>query len=106
MKRAGRLSTHPSSLIPHPSSLTTMYSGVIERYREYLPVCPECPVVSLNEGNTPLVRAPRLAQWIGGPLDVYLKLEGMNPTCSFKDRGMTVAVSKAVQDGMRTIMCA
>src|SRR5579872_99158 len=83
-----------------------MYSGLIERYREYLPVTDATPNVTLHEGNTPLVPAPRLAEWIGAGLSVYLKCEGLNPTCSFKDRGMTVAVSRAAEAGMRTVMCA
>jgi threonine synthase len=92
-----------------------MYSGLIERYREYLPVTDATPVVSLGEGATPLIRAPRLASWITQHptpntqhpiLDVYLKFEGLNPTCSFKDRGMTMAVSKAAEAGAKTIMCA
>jgi threonine synthase len=83
-----------------------MSVGVIERYREYLPVDDSTPVVSLAEGSTPLVAAPRLARAIHPNLTLYLKLEGLNPTGSFKDRGMTVAVSKAVESGLRTVMCA
>ncbi len=83
-----------------------MYAGLIERYRAFLPVTKATPIISLLEGDTPLIRAPRIAQWIGGPLDVYLKFDGLNPTCSFKDRGMTMAVSKAAEAGMQTIMCA
>src|SRR3569832_552526 len=92
-----------------------MYAGLIERYREYLPVTESTPVISLHEGATPLIRAPRLASWITQhpapitehpPLDLYLKYEGLNPTCSFKDRGMTMAVSKAAEAGMETVMCA
>src|SRR5512138_2314640 len=83
-----------------------MSSGVIERYRTFLPVEDGTPVVSLSEGSTPLVPAPRLAGAIHSNLTLYLKLEGLNPTGSFKDRGMTVAVSKALESGMRTVMCA
>jgi len=79
-------------------------SGVIERYRERLPFAPGDPVVSLNEGSTPLVPAPRLSERVGA--EVLLKLEGANPTGSFKDRGMTCAVSAAVREGAEAIICA
>ena len=81
-----------------------MYRGLIERYRDRLPVTDATPVVTLHEGNTPLVPAPVLSQRVGA--DVYLKVEGANPTGSFKDRGMTVAVSKAVESGAKAIICA
>src|SRR5690348_16279829 len=87
--------------------LTTAHCGVIDRYREYLPLSPKAPVVSLCEGNTPLVSAPRLAEAIGAPqISLYLKLEGLNPTGSFKDRGMTVAVSDALFKGSKAIISA
>jgi threonine synthase len=78
--------------------------GVITRYRERLPFAPEDPVVSLGEGSTPLVPAPRLSERLGA--EVWLKLEGANPTGSFKDRGMTCAVSAAAREGSRAIVCA
>jgi threonine synthase len=78
--------------------------GVIERYRDRLPFGPDDPVVSLDEGSTPLVRAPRLSERAGA--EVWLKLEGANPTGSFKDRGMTCAVSAAAREGSRAIVCA
>jgi len=78
--------------------------GIIERYRERLPFAPEDPVVSLDEGSTPLVLAPRLSGRVGA--EVWLKLEGANPTGSFKDRGMTCAVSAAVREGAQAIVCA
>src|SRR4051812_8429738 len=81
-----------------------MWRGLIEAYRDRLPVTEATPVVTLHEGNTPLVPAPVLSQRIGA--DVYLKVEGANPTGSFKDRGMTVAVSKAVEAGAKVIICA
>jgi threonine synthase len=71
----------------------TVWQGVIERYRKYLPVTNQTPVVSLNEGNTPLLHVPNFVEAIGGQFELYLKYEGLNPTCSFKDRGMTMAVS-------------
>jgi threonine synthase len=78
--------------------------GLIERYRDHLPFAPDDPVVSLNEGSTPLVSAPRVSELAGA--QVWLKLEGANPTGSFKDRGMTCAVSAAVRDGADAIICA
>jgi threonine synthase len=78
--------------------------GLIERYRDRLPFGPDDPVVSLSEGSTPLVPAPRLSERVGA--DVWLKIEGANPTGSFKDRGMTMAVSKAVEHGAKAIICA
>jgi len=82
------------------------WRGVIEEYREFIPVEQDMPVVTLLEGNTPLVRAGNLAQRLGGEIEIYLKLEGLNPTGSFKDRGMTLAISKAVQDGADAVVCA
>jgi len=81
-----------------------MTPGLIERYRDRLPVSAATPVVTLGEGGTPLLHAPRVSERAG--CDVYLKYEGANPTGSFKDRGMTVAVSKALEDGAREAVCA
>src|SRR5947208_13363160 len=81
-----------------------MPAPLIERYRERLPLEPGDPVVSLNEGSTPLVEAPVISDRVGA--SVYLKLEGTNPTGSFKDRGMTVAVSRAKGAGAKAIICA
>ena len=81
-----------------------MWRGLIEAYRDRLPVSSTTPVVTLHEGNTPLLPAPVLSARTG--CDVYLKVEGANPTGSFKDRGMTVAVSKAVEEGNKAIICA
>ena len=80
--------------------------GVIERYRKYLPVCDTTPVISLQEGSTPLIPSPRLSSIVGRGCKVYLKYEGVNPTGSFKDRGMTVAVSKAIESGANLLLCA
>ena len=80
--------------------------GVIERYRQFLPVTESTPIISLGEGDTPLIFSPRLSERVGRGCEVYLKYEGLNPTGSFKDRGMTVAVSKAVEQGARTLICA
>ena len=78
--------------------------GIIERYRERLPFAPEDPVVSLEEGSTPLILAERLSEKAG--VEVWLKIEGANPTGSFKDRGMTCAVSAAVREGAQAVICA
>lgn len=82
------------------------WRGIIHRYREYLPVGPDTPVISLNEGNTPLVPACWLADALGDNFEVYLKYEGLNPTGSFKDRGMTMALSKAMEERSPAVMCA
>lgn len=80
------------------------YEGLLRKYREYLPVTDKTPLLTLNEGNTPLVRAEKLSEELG--LDIYFKYEGLNPTGSFKDRGMVMAVAKAMEEGSRMIMCA
>jgi threonine synthase len=82
------------------------WRGVIEEYRDFLPVSDKTPIVSLFEGNTPLVPAPRLAEATDARMEIYLKCEGFNPTGSFKDRGMTVAISKALETGSRAVICA
>jgi threonine synthase len=78
--------------------------GLIERYRERLPFADGDPIISLGEGSTPLVHAPALSERVGA--EVWLKLEGLNPTGSFKDRGMTCAVSAAVREGAKAVICA
>ena len=80
--------------------------GVIERYREFLPVSPWTPIISLGEGNTPLIYSVRLSECVGAGCDVFVKNEGVNPTGSFKDRGMTMAVSKAIERGTKALICA
>ncbi|MFM7374150.1 MAG: threonine synthase, partial [Chthoniobacterales bacterium] len=80
--------------------------GVISRYRKYLPVTDATPVVSLNEGSTPLIYSPKLSKLVGRGAEVYIKYEGLNPTGSFKDRGMTMAISKAVERGAKAVICA
>jgi threonine synthase len=82
-----------------------MRAGVIERWEAQLPVTAATPRLSLQEGDTPLLPAARLAEWVGVD-DLYLKYEGANPTGSFKDRGMVLAVAKAVEEGARTVLCA
>ncbi len=83
-----------------------MWKGLIEEYRKLLPVSDKTPVVTLQEGNTPLIRARRISGLIGQGAEVYLKCEGLNPTGSFKDRGMTLAISKALEEGSKVVMCA
>src|SRR5213592_1159407 len=80
--------------------------GVIELYRKFLPVSPSTPIISLGEGNTPLIYSPRLSERVGRGCEVFVKYEGVNPTGSFKDRGMTVAVSKAMDRGTTALICA
>jgi len=80
------------------------WRGLLEEYREFLPLTEKTPVVTLLEGDTPLLPAPRLSERTGAR--VFLKVEGANPTGSFKDRGMTMAISKAVEDGAKAVVCA
>ena len=82
------------------------WRGVIEEYRKFLPVTERTPVVTLGEGHTPLIRADRLAKKIAPGVELYVKFEGANPTGSFKDRGMTLAISKALESGARAVICA
>ncbi|MBM4119974.1 MAG: threonine synthase [Nitrospira sp.] len=82
------------------------WRGIIEEYRKFLPVTEQTPVISLGEGHTPLVPTPRLAAKIAPGVELYVKLEGANPTGSFKDRGMTLAISKACEAGARAVICA
>ena len=82
------------------------WHGIIHKYRAFLPVSDATPIVTLNEGNTPLIRADRIRRNLGVECEVYLKYEGLNPTGSFKDRGMTLAMSKAVERGAHAVICA
>lgn len=83
-----------------------MSKGIIAKYEKFLPVSGNTPVVSLDEGDTPLLHAPYISSLIGEGVEVHLKYEGLNPTGSFKDRGMTLAISKAVEQGAKAVMCA
>ncbi|MFE6795207.1 threonine synthase [Paenibacillus chitinolyticus] len=80
------------------------YMGLLHQYKSYLPITEKTPLLTLHEGNTPLIRAEKLSEELG--LDLYVKYEGLNPTGSFKDRGMVMAVAKAMEEGSSTIMCA
>ena len=91
---------------PDSSNFVPRWEGVIRRYAAHLPVSTATPVITLNEGNTPLIRVDKFVAEAGGEFELWLKYEGLNPTCSFKDRGMTVAVSKAKERGAQVVICA
>jgi threonine synthase len=82
------------------------YTGLIDKYRDRLPVHDDTRIISLGEGNTPLIRLNNIPREIGKDVEIYVKYEGLNPTGSFKDRGMTMAVTKAVEEGSKAIICA
>jgi threonine synthase len=82
------------------------YTGIIDRYRDRLPIAAGARIISLCEGNTPLIRLENIVRGTGRQIEIYAKFEGLNPTGSFKDRGMTVAVTQAVAEGSRAIICA
>ncbi|MFU8788736.1 MAG: threonine synthase [Methylobacter sp.] len=82
------------------------HTGLIDRYRDRLPVSASTRIISLNEGNTPMIQLYNIPRLIGKDVDIYVKFEGLNPTGSFKDRGMTMAVTKAVEEGSQAIICA
>src|SRR3990172_2004367 len=86
--------------------MTAHYTGVINPYRDRLPIAPTTPIITLNEGNTPLIELVNLPKIIRKDVRIFCKFEGLNPTGSFKDRGMTMAVTKAVEAGARAIICA
>ena len=82
------------------------YIGLIEKYRDRLPVSDSTRIISLGEGNTPLIKLENIPCEMGTQVELYIKYEGLNPTGSFKDRGMTMAVTKAVESGSKAIICA
>jgi threonine synthase len=82
------------------------YTGLIDKYRDRLPVHDDTRIISLGEGNTPLIRLQNIPRELSRDVDIYVKYEGLNPTGSFKDRGMTMAVTKAVEEGSKAIICA
>ena len=98
----------PQTQLSYPTiaKAANNWQGLIETYRPYLPVSETTPVVTLLEGNTPLIPAPAIASKIGRGVKVYVKYDGLNPTGSFKDRGMTMAISKAKEDGAKAVICA
>ncbi|NEO25611.1 MAG: threonine synthase [Kamptonema sp. SIO4C4] len=96
----------PNSPVNRATPSKVQWRGLIEEYRPFLPVSESTPVVTLREGNTPLIPTPSIAQHIGRGVKVYVKYDGLNPTGSFKDRGMTLAISKAKEAGDRAVICA
>ncbi|TAN43026.1 MAG: threonine synthase [Nitrospirae bacterium] len=88
------------------SRTRSLWRGIIEEYRKFFPVSEKTPVISLQEGNTPLIRAANLTKRLNIELDLFLKFDGANPTGSFKDRGMTLALSKAAEDNAKAVICA
>ena len=86
--------------------MTQPWRGLINQYRDFLPVAGKTPVITLNEGNTPLIKASHVHEMIREDIDLYFKFEGNNPTGSFKDRGMTLAISKAAEENARAVICA
>ena len=82
------------------------WPGLINAYKQYLPVTNKTPIISLNEGNTPLIHSEAISKLIGNGTKVFLKYDGLNPTGSFKDRGMTMAISKAKEEGREAVICA
>jgi threonine synthase len=97
-----------SANVSDPNALAARLGArprLMERYRDFLPITPATPVITLGEGNTPLVRLERIGRRLGLP-NLHVKYEGMNPTGSFKDRGMVVAISKAIEEGARAVICA
>lgn len=100
------MTTEMTLTLPTTQSSLKCWPGLIEAYRNYLPVSESTPVITLQEGNTPLIPAPTIAEIIGKQVQVYLKYDGLNPTGSFKDRGMTMAISKAKEAGSAAVICA
>ncbi len=85
---------------------SSRYIGLIDKYRDYLPIQDDTRIISLNEGNTPLIRLHNIPKILGKEVKIYVKYEGLNPTGSFKDRGMTMAITKAVEAGSKATVCA
>ena len=102
---ANRSPANPAAVASPAGAGAIARPRLVERYREFLPITERTPIISLGEGFTPLVRIDHIAGRIGVP-NLYVKYEGMNPTGSFKDRGMVVAISKAVEEGARAVICA
>lgn len=101
------IASSPTAHLTHPHAHATQgWPGLINRYRSYLPVSDKTPVVTLLEGNTPLIPVPTIAAHIGRQVQVFVKFDGLNPTGSFKDRGMTMAISKAKEAGAKAVICA
>jgi threonine synthase len=99
-------SSEASKNLPISGTKTRGWQGLIETYRAYLPVTESTPVVTLLEGNTPLIPVPYISEQIGRGVKVFVKYDGLNPTGSFKDRGMTMAITKAKEAGEKAVICA
>ena len=97
---------NPLAMSSQPARTSAAWPGVIARYRERVHIAATVPPVTLLEGNTPLIPAPALAKAFGADCELFIKYEGLNPTGSFKDRGMTAAMTQAVADGARAVICA
>ncbi|RME62890.1 MAG: threonine synthase, partial [Nitrospirae bacterium] len=82
------------------------WKGLLHHYREFLPVTDKTPIITLNEGNTPFIKARNIPEKLGLNIELYFKYDGANPTGSFKDRGMTMAISKAIEEGAKAVICA
>ena len=82
-----------------------VWNGLLREYREYLPITDKTPLITLNEGNTPLIKSEKIGKQLG-KIELYFKYDGLNPTGSFKDRGMVMAIAKAVEDGAKTVICS
>lgn len=92
--------------IGESKSPRVVWRGIIEEYKDFLPVTDRTPVISLREGNTPLIKSQNLKKRFGLDIEIYFKFDGANPTGSFKDRGMTLALSKAIEKGAKAVICA
>jgi len=107
VRKSGKLTTADRKLKREAEGIThVVWPGVIERYRPFLPVDDNSPVVTLKEGGTPLIPSRVLHEKLGPGVRVFFKCEGLNPTGSFKDRGMTLAVTKAKEEGAQAVICA
>ncbi|MBW4539787.1 MAG: threonine synthase [Myxacorys chilensis ATA2-1-KO14] len=107
MTLSASVSQSPSEALPSDAlPRVANWRGLIHTYRRYLPVTDSTPIVTLHEGNTPLIPAPAIAAEIGRGVQVFVKYDGLNPTGSFKDRGMTMALTKAKEAGAKAVICA
>ena len=106
LSTANYLSSVQTGNLVCPQTSACRWRGLIETYRAFLPVTEQTPVITLLEGNTPLIPVPAIAAEIGRGVKVFAKYDGLNPTGSFKDRGMTMAISKAKEAGAKAVICA
>ncbi len=97
---------HHRPRVPRREGFFLGWRGILSEFGEVLPITDKTPALTLKEGNTPLIEAAALSRWLGGGVQIHLKYEGLNPTGSFKDRGMVLAVAKAKEEGAETVICA